>query len=91
MKMKILLGLLVVMALVVILNLLTPWQRQPVVFYEPIVLPIEVVEGDIIVLEDDSHIVMDEDKRINSIQYQFGMVTINATVHKNLWQILTNY
>lgn len=71
------------------LSIWEPWQRQPVVFYCPIFLPLEVINGDLIVFGDGTQLVIDGDKRINEMQYKDGKVTINATVRKNLWQILT--
>lgn len=65
-----------------------PWQRETRVFYQPI-LPLETIRGDIVVLEDSFQLVIDEDKRINSIRYNNGTVTINTTVHRSLWQLIT--
>lgn len=88
---KILGSLLIVLILVVAINAWSPWHRQPVIFYEPVILPLEVIRGDIIVLEDGAKLAIDEDKRINSISYDAsGIVTINATVKRSLWQLITN-
>jgi len=88
-KTKVLWIALSVILLAIIISIWTPWHRQPVVFYEPLILPREMIKGDIVVLENGSHIVIDEDKRINTIRHNNGSVTINATVHRNLWQLLT--
>ncbi len=90
MKRKILWSLLIVFTLVVVINAWSPWHRQPVVFYEPVIFPIEVISGDIIVLENGSSFVIDEDKRINSISYGTDTFTINATVKRSLWQLMTD-
>ncbi len=77
-----------VILLAFVLSSWPPWQRQPMVFYEPLFLPLGVIEGDIIALENGSYIVIDEDKRINSIAYRPGAVTMQVTVHRSLWQLL---
>lgn len=66
------------------LSIWEPWQRQPVVFYQPLILPLETIKGDIIILQDGSHIEIEADKRINTLRVEPGSVTINATVHKTL-------
>ena len=83
---------LVLLGLVLVITALGFWgpqDRQPTVFYHPVVLPLETIEGDILFFEDGTCLVVDEDKRINTMQYQSGVVTVNATIHKSLWQILT--
>lgn len=91
MKRIILLGVIVVVLLIVGLGEWSPWHRQTTVFYEPLILPLEVLEGDIIVLQNGSHYFVDEDKRINAITYGKDSFTINATVHRSLWDILDIY
>lgn len=86
---KTLIILFILLFLAIDINYWQPWQRQPVVFYEPVFLPIETIKGDIIVLENGTHLVIDEDKRINSIEYNNDdSVTINSTVHCSLWQLM---
>ena len=68
------------------------WHRQPVTFYEPLIFPVEVISGDVIVLENGVKFAIDEDKRINSISYgTYGTedtFTVNATVKRSLWQLM---
>lgn len=75
--------------LVIILTQWQPWERQPVVFYEPIIYPLEVVRGDIIITSDANHLVMQHDMRINNIKYHNGCATINSTRYITLWELLT--
>jgi len=64
------------------------WQRDPVVFYEPILYPIEVLEGDVIVTPSGSHLVIQQDMTLNMIVYNLDMATIKGTRHITLWEYL---
>ncbi len=66
-----------------------PFRRQPTVFYSPIIYPLETVKGDVIYFDDDSYIIIDKNKRINSIRRNPGSFTINATIHVSLWDFIT--
>jgi len=86
-KAAILLGLFCIVILLV-LNIGAFWHREPTVFYEPLILPLETIKGDIIVLQDGSHLLIDEDKRINSMRHNNGSVTVNATLHRSLLYLI---
>jgi len=85
---KVMLGVLVALLVIMGLQVWKPWQRQSVVFYEPLTLPIEVLEDDIIIFEDGTSLVIDRDKRINAIKYDNGKVTTESIIHINLWEYL---
>lgn len=89
MKTKVALISLIILLAILALQWWTPWQRNPTVFYEPLILPLETVEGDVIVMLDGKHIVIREDQRINSMYYQNNTVSMNVTRHKSLWDIIT--
>lgn len=78
-----------VLLLVIILAQWQPWERQPVVFYEPIIYPIAVLRGDIIVTPDGRQLVIQKDMRINSINYHNGLATVKGTRHITLWEYLS--
>lgn len=79
----------VALLLVIILTQWQPWERQPVVFYEPIIYPIEVLRGDIIVTPDGDQLVMQHNMRIKDIKYHNGSATINSTRYITLWEYLS--
>ena len=87
---KIALGFLVTALIIIGLQLWHPWQRQPIVFYEPLILPLETIKNDIIMLNNGNHIIIDRNKRINSIEYSGEKVVIKSTIHISLWELLTN-
>lgn len=87
---KLTLGFLVTMLVIIGLQAWHPWQRQPVVFYEPLILPIETIKGDVIMFSDGSYIVSDRNKRINALKHNGEKVVIKSTIHVSLWELLTN-
>ncbi len=88
-KEKVVLGFLVTILIILGLQFWHPWQRQPEVFYAPLILPLETIKGDVIVLSDDYHIVIDRNKRINAIENSGEKVTIKSTIRMNLWELLS--
>ena len=88
MKNRALLISLIILLVILVLQWWQPWQRDPAVFYEPLILPIETIEGDIIVMADGKHIVIRDNQRINSMDYQNNTVSMNVTKHKSLWDII---
>lgn len=90
----ILVGLALVLVLSSALSAWHPWQRQPMVFYyseafRPVFQNFEVVDGDIIVMEDGSHIVIEGNRTINSIECKGNETIVNSTRHISLWELLT--
>lgn len=65
------------------------WQRPNVIFYEPVIYPIEVLSGDVIVLMDGKRHWIENDMRINSIQYFNGGYVVKGVRHVSLWAKLT--
>lgn len=85
---KYLLTTLGILCLVVVLVNSKIWQRQPVVFYEPIIYPIEVIEGDRIIFLDETQLVIQHDMEITAIEYHNGLATIKGTRRINLWEYI---
>ena len=85
---RIVLGFTICILLFVGLQVWQPWLRQPVTFYEPLVLPLEAIKGDVIVLSNGNYIVIKCNKRINSIEYDGEKVVIKGTRYVNLWELL---
>ncbi len=85
---KIVLGFLATTLVIFGLQLWHPWERLPVVFYEPLILPIETIKSDIIVLDNGSHIIIDRNKCINTIEHSGQTVTVHSTIHINLFELL---
>lgn len=86
---KVSLGILITLVLFLGLQLWHPWQRQPIALYEPLILPIKVIKGDIIVLTNGGYITVEYNERINSIIHNGDYTTINATRHATLWELIT--
>lgn len=86
---KLLLAIVIITSIFIGLQIEKPWQRQPTVFYTPLLLPIETKKGDVIYFSDGTYLIIDRDKRINAIDHEGKKVTINSTVHVSLWEILT--
>ncbi len=86
-----LLAILITLLLTIGLQAWHPWQRQPVVFYEPVIfLPLEVVAGDRIVLSDKSaYIEIHNRETITSIEHEGKVITIRAIRHITLWDKIT--
>jgi len=89
MKNRALLISLIILLVILVFQWWSPWHRNPTVFYEPLMLPIETIEGDIIVMADDRYIVIRDNQRINSMDYQNNTVSMNVTKYKSLWDIIT--
>jgi len=86
---KLALAILILSIVIGGLQLLHPWQRHPTVFYDPFILPIEVICGDIIILYNGEYIVpIGHDMRIDSIEYKGGVAIIHSTQHMTLWELL---
>ncbi len=79
---KMILVLVVIFITLIGLQVWHPWQRQPVVFYEPLIYPVEVITGDMIVASDNSgYILVPHNETINSIEHDGNKTTIKATRH----------
>lgn len=86
---KVMIGLLLVLILFLGLQLWHPWQRQSAVFYEPLMLPVEAIKGDTIVLSNSGCITIEHNEKINSITHNGDYISINATRHVTLWELIT--
>lgn len=67
-----------------------PWQRQPVTFYEPLILPIEAVDGDRIIMLDGSYVEINGNRTITSIKHDGNATIIKSSRRLTLWQSVTH-
>ncbi len=77
-----------VLLLVMLLIQLQPWQRLPVVLYEPLIYPVEVIKGDRIIFSDNKQLEIQHDMTINSMDYKDGAATLNSTRYLTLWELI---
>lgn len=89
MAMKLMAMLLLAVLLVAALQVWHPWQRAPDVFYEPLFLPLEAVDGDLIVTESGGYIEINGNRTITSISHTGeGVMVIKSTRHMTVWEFL---
>lgn len=62
--------------------------RQTTTFYSPMILPQEVLKGDVVYYTKDRAIVIQNDARLDSIEYDDYSVTLHTTRHINLLQYI---
>ncbi len=85
---KLALATLIIFIIIGSLQAIHPWQREPLVLYLPLILPVETVKGDILVFENGDSIMIERNMLIYSLNNNNGVITLKGTRRITLWEWL---
>ncbi len=87
----ILAGIAVLLISLEVISIWKPWQREPVAFYAPMIMPVEVIKGDHIVLPDGRIIIIQKDEVIHDFWWDSYGAYSNATIHQTLFGLIKDW